>query len=118
MKKGKLSKIELSYIKNNSNLPVEQLAKDLGRSEALIKRVVATVEVAAPEMPPVEEPPAPTPPPKRSRIMDNIIVKDESTKKSKGVAVMTNAASTMADDTRSKRMSRRVSGATTKIYKD
>ena len=49
MKRGKMSKAELNYIATNRIMLVEQLAKDLDRSEDLVQKLVDA-------LPPVEAP--------------------------------------------------------------
>ena len=49
MKRGALSKIELSYIENNRTLPVEELAKELDRSSNFIQKCVDALPVVQEE---------------------------------------------------------------------
>ena len=82
-KKGRASKIELFYIKNNSSsMSVEEIASDLGRSAAFVKKYLPSTEVA-PDGGPV--------------VGDLMARKDD-----KGVVIMTENASMRADELKKK----------------
>ena len=79
-KRGKLNKVELFYIDNNADKSVADLAKDLNRSEASIK--------------------------KHTQVQDDKsnIGQLMGHKEDRGVTIMTPAASEVADETRASRI--------------
>tara|TARA_R100000008_G_C3577865_1_gene166418 strand:+ start:768 stop:1091 length:324 start_codon:yes stop_codon:yes gene_type:complete len=88
-KTGKLTKVEKFYIENNNDKDVSEIAKDLNRTEASVKKHI-----------------------EKSR-MDHVDkVQDEKSdiselfghKEDRGVTIMTPMASELADETRSKRV--------------
>ena len=88
-KTGKLNKVEKFYIENNEDKEVGEIAKDLNRTEASVKKHV-----------------------EKSRMEHVDKVQDEKSdmselfghKEDRGVTIMTPAASEIADETRSKRI--------------
>jgi len=79
MKRGPLSKQEKEFIDNNSAMGVKQISKKLGRSEKILAKYI---EISADPKP-------------------NLF----ATKPERGVVVMTESASTAADESRPKRSS-------------
>jgi hypothetical protein len=107
MAKG-ITKVEISYIANNSGvLTPEEIAEDLGRSLAFVKKHMETIK-------PIERP-APVQETKPSRgVLDMMTSKDQ-----KGVVIMSKSASELGD------VAKKVSGKSnrfqndiTKVYKD
>ena len=87
-KTGKITKVEQFYLDNNSNLDTSDLAKDLNRSVAFIKKHVKTVDTGH---------------------VDTAQEKQEMSelfghKEGRGVTIMTPAASEIADETRQGRI--------------
>ena len=102
MKRGPLSKVEKSYIENNPELSIAQIAKDLERTEAQVKKHAGRTEKK------VEPQPEKTPETKTQQLM--------GTHMRNGVpvaTVMTAEASMHADTTRSNRVNlgRKAEGA-------
>lgn len=108
---GQFSKVELCYIENNLDKGVATLAKDLGRSEASVQKRFDEFLKAASER-------------RKGTIESKDSEKPESSmlqlmgrhkRNSKTVAaIMTQAASQLADETRSSRRSKKLESA---IYK-
>lgn len=97
VKKGRLTKAEKYYIEGNTNLPVEDIAKDLDRSVPVIEKHLAQLDL------PKEEP-APAKPEKKE---DPKILQLMGRKERAGqhvATVMTPAASELADETRPNRI--------------
>lgn len=91
MKKGKMSKVELSYIENNPNLSPEEIAKDLDRSvESVQKKMEAIAGDTGEETP--ERP--------RNDFRKHLVNKTGSGRE--GITVMTQAASERIDEYRKK----------------
>ena len=80
MKKGPLSKAEKYYIENNTTLEVEDLAKDLDRSEVSISKHLKTIKVKD----------------KQAPDSSNLYARDSN----KVATIMTEAASMAADEAR------------------
>ena len=85
-KRGKLNKVELFYIDNNADKSVADLAKDLNRSEALIKNRAHSGHI--------------------DKVQDDKsnIGQLMGHKEDRGVTIMTPAASEVADETRASRI--------------
>jgi len=96
VKRGALSKLEKYYLEGNASLPIEDLAKELDRSEGIIGKFLGTIESPTVEPAPVE--PVETEP-KMLKAMGR------HTRNGQKVAtVMTPGASKLADDTRPQRV--------------
>ena len=95
-KTGKLNKVEKFYIENNADKNATEIAKDLNRTEASVKKYIKSsrdtghVSEATPE------------PADVGNLMGH--------KEGRGVTVMTPAASELSDDTRSSRISNKRHG--------
>lgn len=102
MKRGNLSRVEKYYIEGNTNLPVEDLATELDRSINIVQKHLDTLE--KPKK--VEKKPKETPKKKQkteTRFEKAIARKERNNVKVS--AVMTEAASEIADSTRNRRKS-------------
>ena len=89
-KTGKLNKVEKFYIENNSDKDVSEIAKDLNRSEASVKKHMKT-----------------TPREKHtSEIRSEETASDLMGRNDRGSTVMTPAASELSDSTRGRRISK------------
>ena len=77
MKKGPLSKVEKEFIDNNQSMDVKDISKKLDRSEKVLSKYM--------------------------KITDTPTSNLFATKPERGVVVMTESASTAADESRSKR---------------
>jgi len=98
VKRGKLNRVELYYIEGNSNLTVEEIAKELDRSVPLVKKALENIGVI--EAAPVEEP-------VENKKPESAMAKAMGRHERNGqpvCAVMTKAASELADATRPARM--------------
>jgi len=99
-KRGKLSEVELDFIKNNKTIPIKVLAEKLNRTEEIVKKTLAEM--------PVE--PETTTVTKDDNRVTNIMpvgklmgkVKHKTGDKNPIGTVMTEAASERADDFRQK----------------
>ena len=116
VKRGPLNKVEKYFIEGNTDLPVEDLAAELDRSEAMIKKHLSTVTT-------VEEPqPAQSPPPKREKQSQFFKQMGRHRRNGKGkpvATVMTKAASELADAQRKKRkLNKKLESAIHKPYVD
>ena len=87
-KTGKLNKVEKFYIENNSDKEVSQIAKDLNRSEASVKKHMKT-----------------SPRPKHTSEAKSSDASSLMGHNDRGSTVMTPAASELSDETRGKRLS-------------
>jgi predicted transcriptional regulator len=88
-KTGKLNKVEKFYIENNEDKEVDEIAKDLNRTEASVKRHIEKSRMG--HVDEVQD--------KKSDISELFGHKED-----RGVTIMTPAASEIADETRSKRI--------------
>jgi hypothetical protein len=79
MKKGPLSKVEKEFIDNNQSMDVKDISKKLDRSEKVLSKYMKITNTPA----------------------NNLF----ATKPERGVVVMTESASTAADESRPKRSS-------------
>ena len=79
MKKGPLSKVEKEFIDNNQSMDVKDISKKLDRSERVLSKYMKITDTPA----------------------NNLF----ATKPERGVVVMTESASTAADESRPKRTS-------------
>ena len=88
-KTGKLNKVEKFYIENNSDKEVSQIAKDLNRSEASVKKHMKT-----------------SPRPKHTSEAKSDDASSLMGHNDRGSTVMTPAASELSDETRGNRLSK------------
>ena len=86
-KTGKLNKVEKFYIENNSDKEVSQIAKDLNRSEASVKKHMKT-----------------SPRPKHTSEAKSDDASSLMGHNDRGSTVMTPAASELSDETRGNRL--------------
>lgn len=106
MKRGPLDRIEKFYIEGNVDKPLKELALALNRSEETISKYIETL----PTPEPVAEP-APAPK-KRPAVMEMMNGKEGN----RGYTIMTQGASEIGDDARSRNQSKRFKDGIAPVY--
>lgn len=105
-KKGPLSKAEKFYIEHNRDISVSNLCKDLDRAKSAIEKFLKTLPEVV-----VEEKLAPAPVVKKN----DTPTMSQFGRNNKGSTVMTESASMLGDDFKSKSPPKRTSKCTTSI---